>query len=87
MPVSESTFTLEELRDILVSLIGLGPLVPVDDPETTYEELGIDSLGFLEVQVELQQRFGVEIPEEDAAKIHTLGATVEYVNRRLGERS
>jgi acyl carrier protein len=87
MPVSESTFTLEELRDILVSLIGLGPLVPVDDPDTTYEELGIDSLGFLEVQVELQQRFGVEIPEGDAARIHTLGATVDYVNRRLGERS
>jgi acyl carrier protein len=85
MPVSETTFTLEELRGILVNLIGLGPLVPVDDPDTTYEDLGIDSLGFLEVQVELQQRFGIEIPEADAAGITTLGGTVDYVNRRLTE--
>jgi acyl carrier protein len=86
MSISQTTFTLEELHRILVDMAGLGPLVAAGGRDTSYEELGIDSLGFLEVQVELQQRFGIEIPEADAAGINTLGATVDYINQRIAER-
>lgn len=86
MSISQTTFTLEELHGILVDMAGMGPLVAVGDRDTSYEELGIDSLGFLEVQVELQQRFNIEIPEADAARINTLGATVDYINQRIAER-
>jgi acyl carrier protein len=86
MSISQTTFTLEDLHGILVDMAGMGPLVGTGDRDTKYEELGIDSLGFLEVQVELQQRFDIEIPEADAARITTLGDTVDYVNTRIAER-
>ena len=83
--MSDREFTFADLRDILVNRIGLPADAVVEDPNLTFEELGLDSLAFVEIQLAMQQGYGFTIPDEDAAEIHTAGDAIDYVNRRLGE--
>ncbi|HEX2293262.1 MAG TPA: acyl carrier protein, partial [Gaiellaceae bacterium] len=41
--------------------------------------LGADSLDLVEMIMELEDQFGIKIPDEDAQKIQTVGQAVEYV--------
>lgn len=49
------------------------------------EDLGGDSLDMLELIMALEERFGIEIPDEDSEAIHTVRDVIEYVKTRLGE--
>jgi acyl carrier protein len=79
------TFTFEDLKRILVDRVGLEEDKVVDDPDATFEDMGLDSLAFVEIQLAMQQEYGFNIPDEDASGIETVGAAIEYVNRRLAE--
>ena len=78
-------FTFADLRDILVNRVGLPDEAVVDDPEATFDDMGLDSLAFVEIQLAMQQEYGFEIPDEDAQEITTVGQSIEYVNRKLAE--
>jgi acyl carrier protein len=78
-------FTLEDLKQILVRLNVLGGRVAPDDPDATFEAVGLDSIAFLEIQIEMEQRYGFRVSEEEARQIRTLGQAVEFVNRRLDQ--
>ena len=80
------TFTMDDLKDVLVNRIGLPERDLKMDPSETYEDLGLDSLAFMEIQLEMEQRFGFSVSDEDAQQIKTLGESVAYVNRRLAEQ-
>ena len=80
-------FTFDDVKRILVDRIGLPEDAVVDDPSLSFDQLGLDSLAFVEIQLAMQQEYGFTIPDEDAAEITTLGEAIEYVNRRLQERS
>ena len=43
------------------------------------EDLDADSLDLYELVMELEDRYGVAVPEEDAARIKTVGDAVEFV--------
>ena len=43
------------------------------------EDLDADSLDLVEMIMELEDQFGIKIPDEDAQKIQTVGQAVEYV--------
>ena len=58
----------------------------VDDPDATFEDMGLDSLAFVEIQLAMQQEYGFTIPDEDAEQITTVGQAIEYVNERLAEK-
>ncbi len=48
-------------------------------PETSFvNDLGADSLDTVELVMELEDEFEVSIPDEDAEKIQTVGAAIEY---------
>jgi acyl carrier protein len=79
-------FTFDDLKDILVNRIGLAEDQVVDDPNLTFEQLGLDSLAFVEIQLAMQQEYGFTIPDEDAEKITTVGEAIEYTNQRLQEQ-
>jgi len=43
------------------------------------EDLDADSLDLVEMIMELEDQFGIKIPDEDAHKIQTVGQAVDYV--------
>ncbi|MBW0273467.1 acyl carrier protein [Nocardia sp. MH4] len=51
-------------------------------PEKSFvEELEIDSLSLVEIAVQLEDKYAVEIPDEDLASLQTVGDAVAYVQR------
>lgn len=53
-------------------------------PETSLIEIGADSLEFIEMVVELEEKFGVTIPEDVAERFSTVGDVVRYFYERQG---
>ncbi|MCD7947355.1 MAG: acyl carrier protein [Oscillospiraceae bacterium] len=54
--------------------------------DTTFEELGADSLDIVELTMALEEEFGVEeMSEEDLAKIATVGDLVNYLTAKLDD--
>jgi acyl carrier protein len=51
--------------------------------ENFREELDIDSYDFLRLLIGLNERLGVEIPEEDYEKLVTLADIIAYLDKRL----
>jgi len=47
------------------------------------DDLGADSLDVVELIMRLEEKFDVEIPDEDAEKIQTVGDAVKFINSRL----
>jgi acyl carrier protein len=80
------TFTFEDVKRILVERVGVAEENVSDDPDATFEDMGLDSLAFVEIQLAIQQEYGFTIPDEDADKLQTVGQGIEYVNQRLAEQ-
>jgi acyl carrier protein len=76
---------LVDLRSILVERVGLQDHEVPEDEETSFDAIGLDSLAFLEVQLEVEARYGFLISDEDAQAIKTFGDAIAYMNRRLQE--
>lgn len=83
--MATQTFGFEDLKRILVDRIGVPEDDVKEDPELTFEDMGLDSLAFVDIQLAMQQEYGFTIPEEDAEGIQTVGQAIEYVNRRIQE--
>ncbi|MGE5580966.1 MAG: acyl carrier protein [Bacillota bacterium] len=67
-----------KVKDIVVEQLG------VDEEEVTeqasfVDDLGADSLDIVELVMALEEEFDLEIPDEDAEKIVTVGDAVNYI--------
>jgi len=58
-------------------------LEDIPDDASFKEDLGLDSLVLLEISVDIELQFGLEVSEEDLAQLHTLQDAVELVQRAL----
>ena len=72
----------ERVKQIIVEQLG------VDEAEVTpkasfVDDLGADSLDTVELVMALEDEFGIEIPDEDAEKITTVGEAVKYIASHL----
>lgn len=69
----------EKVKSIVVDQLG------VDEGdvtlETTFEELNADSLDIVELIMALEEEFDLDIPDEEAEKIRTVGDAVEYIKQ------
>ena len=53
-------------------------------PETSFiNDLGADSLDTVELVMEFEDEFGINIPDEDAEKIQTVGDAVKYIQEKM----
>jgi acyl carrier protein len=52
-----------------------------------YSDLGVDSLDFYEVISDIERAFNINIPDEDAARLNTLGAVVAYIEKKAPQHS
>jgi acyl carrier protein len=82
----QAQFGFEDLKRILVDRVGLAEADVKDDPDATFDEMGLDSLAFVEIQLAMEQEYGFTIADEDAEQIHTVGDAISYTNRRLAEK-
>ena len=53
--------------------------------ETSFDDLNADSLDIVELIMALEEEFDLEIPDEDAEKLTSVGAAVEYVKNKQKE--
>jgi acyl carrier protein len=77
--------TIEErLRRIISEQLGVDESQVT--PEASFEEdLNADSLDLVELIMSLEEEFGIEISEEDAEKIKTVGDAAQYIKDHTGE--
>jgi acyl carrier protein len=84
--MATQTFTFEDVKRILVDRVGMDEADVSDDPNATFESMGLDSLAFVEIQLAMQQEYGFTIADEDAERIQTVSEAIDYVNERLAEQ-
>jgi acyl carrier protein len=66
------------VRDIIVEQLGVKP--DQVTPEAKFiEDLGADSLDTVELIMALEEEFGIEVPDEQAEKLLTVGDVVKYI--------
>jgi acyl carrier protein len=71
--------TLAAVTEVLGAVASIEPSDVA--PETTFAELGLDSLATLEVIVAAEDRFGLLIPDDEWARFRTVGDAVEYIEQ------
>lgn len=74
----------DKVKDIIVEQLS------VNEDEVTMEasfvdDLGADSLDVVEFIMALEEEFDIEIPDEAAEKVGTVGDVVEYIKSRVDE--
>lgn len=82
----QTQFGFEDLKRILVDRVGLAEADVKEDPNTTFDEMGLDSLAFVEIQLAMEQEYDISVSDADAERIHTVGEAIAYVNERLAEQ-
>lgn len=70
------------LNGLLVSELGLDETKITNDARFE-EDLEVDSLGVVELLMALEDEFGVQIPDEEAENIGTVGQAVDLVASKL----
>ena len=68
----------EKVKQIIVEQLG------VEEDEITmessfFDDLGADSLDIVELIMALEEEFNIEIPDEEAEKVSTVGNVIEYI--------
>ncbi|MBN1914027.1 MAG: acyl carrier protein [Candidatus Omnitrophica bacterium] len=77
------------IQDKVKSIIAeqLGVKAEEVTPEASFiDDLGADSLDTVELVMALEEEFGIEIPDEDAEKITTVGDAVKYIESKSGNK-
>lgn len=74
----------QEVIDIVAEQLGVD-VADVTSEKSFVEDLNADSLDLTELIMTFEERFGFEIPEEDAENLKTVKDVIEYVNKRKGE--
>jgi len=73
----------EKVKSIIAEQLG----VKIEEvkPESNFiDDLGADSLDTVELVMAFEEEFGVEIPDEDAEKLKTVGDAISYISQKLG---
>lgn len=71
----------EKVKDIIVEQLGVDASQVT--PEAKFvEDLGADSLDTVELVMAFEEEFGIEVPDEDAEKLQTVGDVLRYVEER-----
>ena len=73
-----ATFSEDRVKEIIAKELEVG--VQQLTPEAKFiEDLGADSLDIVELVMALEEEFGLDIPDEDAEKMKTVGDAMSYL--------
>lgn len=73
----------ERICELIVEQLGVSREEIV--PEASFiDDLGADSLDIVELVMAMEETFDIEIPDDDAEKIQTIGDALSYLRERVG---
>ena len=73
----------EKVKDIIEKELGVEREKLTPDA-SFIEDLGADSLDIVELVMEFEKEFNIDIPDEDAEKLRTVGDAIGYLNSKMG---
>ena len=72
-----------KIKDIIEKELGV-EREKLTDGASFIDDLGADSLDIVELVMEFEKEFNINIPDEDAEKLKTVGDAIGYLNAKLG---
>jgi acyl carrier protein len=75
--------TEARVREIIVNELGVEPEKVTNDAAFV-EDLGADSLDTVELVMAFEEEFGIDIPDEDAEQMRTVGDAISYLRKKSG---
>tara|TARA_B100000686_G_C16094802_1_gene620332 strand:- start:231 stop:461 length:231 start_codon:yes stop_codon:yes gene_type:complete len=72
--------TFDKVKDVIVDKLGVEE-DSIKSEAHFVNDLGADSLDTVELIMEFEEEFGIEIPDEDAENITTVGTAVDYIEK------
>ena len=76
----------EKVKDIIEKELGV-EREKLSDDASFIEDLGADSLDIVELVMEFEKEFNIDIPDEDAEKLRTVGDAVGYLNQKMASNA
>ena len=74
-----SEATDARVREIIINELGV-EAEKVTDEASFVDDLGADSLDTVELVMAFEEEFGIDIPDEDAEQMRTVGDAIKYLN-------
>jgi acyl carrier protein len=75
----------DKVRDIIAEELGVEREKLTDDA-SFMEDLGADSLDQVELVMAFEKEFDIDIPDEDAEKMRTVGDAMKYLHEKMGNK-
>jgi len=75
----------KKFKEIIVDRLGVDPN-EITMEASFIDDLGADSLDTVELVMAFEEEFDIEIPDEDAEKLTTVGKALEYLKKMLSEK-
>lgn len=74
----------DRIKTIIAEQLGVKK-EEVTDSASFVDDLGADSLDTVELVMALEEEFGMEIPDEDAEKLKTVGEAIKYIEEKVNK--
>ena len=75
----------EKVKDIIVEELGV-ERDKLNESASFMEDLGADSLDTVELVMAFEKEFDIDIPDEEAEKLRTVGDALKYLHERMGAK-
>lgn len=75
----------EDVKKIIVDQLHIPP-EKINKEARFIEDLGADSLDTVELVMAFEEKFDIQIPEDDAQKLDTVGKAMDYLDTKLQEK-
>jgi acyl carrier protein len=72
--------TFDKIKEVIIDKLGVEE-DSIKSEAHFVNDLGADSLDTVELIMEFEEEFGIEIPDEDAENITTVGKAVDYIEK------
>ncbi len=72
--------SMDRIKKIIVDQLGIDES-KITENSSFVDDLGADSLDIVELIMAFEEEFDIEIPDEDAEKLKTVGDAVRYLNK------
>ncbi|MDH5642952.1 MAG: acyl carrier protein [Gemmatimonadota bacterium] len=73
----------QKVKDIIAEELGV-EMDKLSEGASFMEDLGADSLDQVELVMAFEKEFDIDIPDEDAEKLRTVGDALKYLHEKIG---